>query len=85
MRGGADAFDFNLSPRAIAHLSALLAAFALVLAAWTWLGRYDLLFAHYSGSSGAPPIPTSMHAFPFTRSRPARASCWRAPCSPTRG
>jgi len=41
-----DAFDFNLSPLAIAHLSALLAVFALVLAGWMWLGRYDLLFAH---------------------------------------
>ena len=43
-----DAFDFNLSPLAIAHLSALLAVFALVLAGWMWLGRYDLLFAHNS-------------------------------------
>jgi uncharacterized membrane protein (UPF0182 family) len=44
-----DAFDFNFSPLAIAHLSALLAVFALVLAGWMWLGRYDLLFAHNSG------------------------------------
>src|SRR6266850_3334664 len=43
-----DAFDLNLSPLAIAHLSALLALFALVLAGWMWLGRYDLLFAHNS-------------------------------------
>jgi uncharacterized membrane protein (UPF0182 family) len=43
-----DAFDFNLSPLSIAHLSALLAVFALVLAGWMWLGRYDLLFAHNS-------------------------------------
>ena len=43
-----DTFDLNLSPLAIAHLSALLAIFALVLAAWMWLGRYDLLFAHNS-------------------------------------
>ena len=41
-----DAFDLNLNPQAIAHLSALLAIFALVLASWMWLGRYDLLFAH---------------------------------------
>ena len=41
-----DTFDFNLGPRMIAHLSVMLAAFALVLAAWTWLGRFDLLFAH---------------------------------------
>jgi uncharacterized protein len=41
-----DTFDLNLSPRAIAHLSILLGAFAVTLAAWTWLGRYDLLYAH---------------------------------------
>ncbi len=44
-----DTFDLKLGPLAIAHLSALLAAFALVLAAWMWLGRYDLLYAHNSG------------------------------------
>ena len=44
-----DTFDLNLGPLAIAHLSALLAAFALVLAAWMWIGRYDLLYAHNSG------------------------------------
>jgi uncharacterized membrane protein (UPF0182 family) len=43
-----DSIDLNLSPLAIAHLSAMLAAFALVLGAWMWLGRYDLLFAHNS-------------------------------------
>src|SRR5216683_638965 len=43
-----EAFDLNLTPPAIAHLSALLAVFALVLAAWMWLGRYDLLYAHNS-------------------------------------
>jgi len=43
-----EAFDLNLSPPAIAHLSALLAVFSLVLAAWMWLGRYDLLYAHNS-------------------------------------
>jgi uncharacterized protein len=43
-----DTFDLNLSPLAIAHISALLAIFALALAAWMWLGRYDLLFAHNS-------------------------------------
>jgi uncharacterized protein len=41
-----DTFDLNLSPRAIAHLSILLGVFAVTLAAWTWLGRYDLLYAH---------------------------------------
>jgi uncharacterized membrane protein (UPF0182 family) len=41
-----DTFAFNFSPLAIAHLSGCLAVFALALAAWTWLGRYDLLFAH---------------------------------------
>jgi uncharacterized membrane protein (UPF0182 family) len=44
-----DAFDFNLSPLSIAHISALLALFALVLSGWMWLGRYDLLFAHNTG------------------------------------
>jgi uncharacterized protein len=43
-----DTFDLDLSPPAIAHLSALLAIFALALAAWMWLGRYDLLFSHNS-------------------------------------
>src|SRR6266851_2678034 len=43
-----ESFDLNLAPPAIAHLSALMAAFALVLAAWMWLGRYDLLYAHNS-------------------------------------
>jgi uncharacterized membrane protein (UPF0182 family) len=41
-----DSFALNFSPLAIAHLSVMLAFFAVVLAAWTWLGRYDLLFAH---------------------------------------
>jgi uncharacterized protein len=41
-----DTFALNFSPLSIAHLSALLAVFAVALAAWTWLGRYDLLFAH---------------------------------------
>ena len=43
-----DTFDLNISPLAIGHLSALLAVFALVLAAFTWLGRYDLLYQHNS-------------------------------------
>src|SRR5438128_168683 len=43
-----DTFDLNLGPMAIAHLSALLTVFALVLAAWLWIGRYDLLYAHNS-------------------------------------
>src|ERR1700682_6439740 len=43
-----DTFDLNLSPRAIAHLSILLGIFAVSLAAWSWLGRYDLLYAHNS-------------------------------------
>ena len=41
-----DTFDLNLSPRAIAHLSVLLGVFALSLAAWTWLARYDVMSAH---------------------------------------
>jgi uncharacterized membrane protein (UPF0182 family) len=43
-----DTLDINLSPQAIGHLSALLAVFALVLAGWMWLGRYDLLYVHNS-------------------------------------
>ncbi len=43
-----DTFDLNLSPLAIAHLSSMLAIFALALAGWMWLGRYDLMFAHNS-------------------------------------
>ena len=41
-----DTFDLNLSPRAIAHISVLLGFFALSLAAWTWLARYDVMSAH---------------------------------------
>jgi uncharacterized membrane protein (UPF0182 family) len=41
-----DAFVLNFSPRSLAHLSIMLAVFAAVLAAWTWLGRYDLMYAH---------------------------------------
>jgi uncharacterized membrane protein (UPF0182 family) len=41
-----DTFALNFSPLAIAHMSGTLAVFALALAAWTWLGRYDLLFSH---------------------------------------
>src|SRR5438445_3815115 len=43
-----DSFDFRPTPRAIAHVSVLIAAFAVTLAATTWLGRYDLLSAHNS-------------------------------------
>jgi uncharacterized membrane protein (UPF0182 family) len=43
-----DTFDLNLTPLALAHLSALLAVFAVVLAAFMWLGRYDLLYQHNS-------------------------------------
>src|SRR2546423_3417646 len=41
-----DSFDFRPTPRAIGHLSVLLAAFAVTLSVATWLGRYDLLSAH---------------------------------------
>ena len=41
-----DSFDFRPTPRAIAHLSVLIAAFAVTLSVSTWLGRYDLLSAH---------------------------------------
>jgi uncharacterized membrane protein (UPF0182 family) len=43
-----DTFDLNLNPRAVAHISVLLGIFAVTLAAWTWLGRYDLMYAHNS-------------------------------------
>jgi uncharacterized membrane protein (UPF0182 family) len=41
-----DAFALTFSPLSIAHLSAMLAVVAVVLAVWMWLGRYDLLYAH---------------------------------------
>src|SRR5437667_4452366 len=44
-----DSFDFRPAPRALAHVSVLIAAFAVTLAVSAWLGRYDLLFAHNSG------------------------------------
>ena len=43
-----DSFDFRPTPPAIAHLSVLVAAFAVTLSVAAWLGRYDLLFAHNS-------------------------------------
>jgi uncharacterized membrane protein (UPF0182 family) len=41
-----DAFDFRPTPRAIAHVSVLIGAFAVALAAAAWFGRYDLLSSH---------------------------------------
>lgn len=41
-----DAFDFRPTPRSLAHLSVLVAFFAVTLSVTTWLSRYDLLFAH---------------------------------------
>ena len=43
-----DSFDFRPTPRALAHVSVLIAAFGVTLAVSAWLGRYDLLFAHNS-------------------------------------
>ncbi len=43
-----DSFDFRPTPRGLAHLSVLVAAFAVTLAATAWFGRYDLLYAHNS-------------------------------------
>ena len=43
-----DAFDFRPTAGAIAHLSVLIAAFAITLSVGAWLGRYDLLYAHNS-------------------------------------
>ena len=44
-----DSFDFRPTPQALAHLSVLIAFFGITLAVTTWLGRYDLLYAHNSG------------------------------------
>ncbi|HET9780602.1 MAG TPA: UPF0182 family protein [Candidatus Dormibacteraeota bacterium] len=44
-----DAFDFRPTPRALAHISVLIGFFGITLAVATWLGRYDLLYAHNSG------------------------------------
>ncbi len=41
-----DSFDFRPTTGAIAHLSVLIAAFAVTLSVGAWLGRYDLLYAH---------------------------------------
>jgi uncharacterized membrane protein (UPF0182 family) len=43
-----DSFDFRPTPRALAHVSVLIAVFAVSLSVATWLGRYDLLYAHNS-------------------------------------
>ncbi|HXN90832.1 MAG TPA: UPF0182 family protein [Candidatus Sulfotelmatobacter sp.] len=43
-----DSFDFRPTAPAIAHVSVLLAVFAVTLSAATWLGRYDLLYTHNS-------------------------------------
>ena len=43
-----DSFDFRPTTGAIAHVSVLIAAFAVSLSAGAWLGRYDLLYAHNS-------------------------------------
>jgi uncharacterized membrane protein (UPF0182 family) len=43
-----DSFDFRPTPRALAHLSVLIGFFAISLSVATWLGRYDLLYAHNS-------------------------------------
>ena len=43
-----DAFDFRPTPRSLAHVSVLLAAFVVTLGVSAWFGRYDLLFAHNS-------------------------------------
>jgi uncharacterized membrane protein (UPF0182 family) len=45
-----DSFDFRPTPRAVAHLSVLIAAFAVTLSVATWLSRYDLLYGHTSGT-----------------------------------
>ncbi|MGH7776325.1 MAG: UPF0182 family protein [Candidatus Dormibacterales bacterium] len=41
-----DTFELRLSPLAAAHLSGVMAALAALVAAGTWLSRYDVLSAH---------------------------------------
>ena len=41
-----DTFDLQLARPGIAHVSVLLAVFAVVLAFSSWVGRYDLLYSH---------------------------------------
>ncbi|MGH7903422.1 MAG: UPF0182 family protein [Candidatus Dormibacteraceae bacterium] len=41
-----ETIDLRLSPAALAHISGLMAAIALLIAANTWLSRYDLVSAH---------------------------------------
>ncbi|MGH7883867.1 MAG: UPF0182 family protein, partial [Candidatus Dormibacteraceae bacterium] len=48
-----DRFDLRISPRAIAHLSLLLALLALLLGAGVWLGRLSLLSGKDSVVTGA--------------------------------
>src|SRR5258708_15969317 len=60
-----DTFDLNLSPRSIAHLSILLGIFALSLAAWSWIGRYDLLYPHNTTVVWRPPSPPLHARLPF--------------------
>jgi len=43
-----DSFDFRPTPSSLAHVSVLIAVFAVTLSVSAWLGRYDLLFAHNS-------------------------------------
>src|SRR5437879_13864735 len=40
-----DSFDFRPTPPALAHVSVLIAAFAVTLSVSAWLRRYDLLSA----------------------------------------
>src|SRR5438094_5587385 len=43
-----DSFDFRPTPSSLAHVSVLIAVFAVTLSVGAWLGRYDLLYAHNS-------------------------------------
>ena len=65
-----DSFDFRPTPSSLAHVSVLIAVFAVTLSVSAWLGRYDLLFAHNSSVVwGAAYTDVS------TRSRRGSASC----------
>src|SRR2546426_10762987 len=60
-RGGS--FDFRPTPPALAHVSVLIAAFAVTLSVSAWLRRFDLLFSHNSGVGWGA-------AFPDVNARP---------------
>jgi uncharacterized membrane protein (UPF0182 family) len=63
-----DHFDFQPTPRAVAHISVLVAALALVVAFGTWLDRFAYLYGKTGVVSGAG--YTDIHAgIPLTTAR----------------